>query len=291
LTFSSVMTTIGLIVIGVLLFELIILFHEGGHFIAAKLSKVKVNEFSLGMGPKLFSFKKGETTYSLRLLPIGGFCAMEGEDQDSENPRAFNNVKAYKRMIIIVAGAFMNIVFGLILMFSLLLPTKTFTTSTIDGFTPYAFTANCGLQEGDKIISVDGYRINNSMDLQYALATLKVQEVNGDSLQIYKQDCASALYNLCVENGAFDSDNDSEWSQKVYNDLLVYIDAVNNAPTEKDAYNTVTKAASILYTHFGIDEYDEPKIEIRDNRKRFRTDIVVERDGEKLTLKDVDVFT
>ena len=69
----QILTTIALIVIAILLFELIIFFHEGGHFISAKLSGVKVNEFALGMGPKIFSFKKGETQYSLRLFPIGGF--------------------------------------------------------------------------------------------------------------------------------------------------------------------------------------------------------------------------
>ena len=78
----DILSGIGLIVIGILLFELIIFFHEGGHFITAKKSGVKVNEFALGMGPKLFSFTKGETTYSFRLFPIGGYCAMEGEDQD-----------------------------------------------------------------------------------------------------------------------------------------------------------------------------------------------------------------
>ncbi|MBQ6627071.1 MAG: site-2 protease family protein, partial [Ruminococcus sp.] len=91
------MTTVALIIIAVVLFELIIFCHEGGHFIAAKKSGVKVNEFAIGMGPKLFSFTKGETTYSLRLLPIGGYCAMEGEDAESDNPRAFNNAKIWKR--------------------------------------------------------------------------------------------------------------------------------------------------------------------------------------------------
>ena len=109
----QVLITIALIIIGVLLFEFIIFAHEFGHFITAKKSGVQVNEFALGMGPKLFGFKKGETQYSLRLFPVGGYCAMEGEDQESDNPRAFTNAKVWKRMIIIVAGAFMNFVVGL----------------------------------------------------------------------------------------------------------------------------------------------------------------------------------
>ena len=133
------MTTIALILIAVALFELIIFIHEGGHFIAAKKSGVQVNEFALGMGPKLFSFTKGETTYSLRLFPIGGYCAMEGEDEDSENPRAFNNVKIWKRMIIIVAGAFMNIVLGMILMLITLIPQENLRPPQISQFSARIF--------------------------------------------------------------------------------------------------------------------------------------------------------
>ena len=106
--------TVLLIIIGVLIFELLIFSHEFGHFITAKLSGVRVNEFALGMGPKLFSFTKGETVYSLRLLPIGGYCAMEGEDEESDCPDAFSKAKVYKRMIIVIAGAVMNIILGLI---------------------------------------------------------------------------------------------------------------------------------------------------------------------------------
>ena len=83
----QILTVAALIVIGILLFELIIFSHEFGHFITAKLSGVKVNEFALGMGPKIISFVKGETRYSLRLFPIGGYCAMEGEDEDSEEKK------------------------------------------------------------------------------------------------------------------------------------------------------------------------------------------------------------
>ena len=92
----QILTVAALIVIGILLFELIIFSHEFGHFITAKLSGVKVNEFALGMGPKIISFVKGETRYSLRLFPIGGYCAMEGEDEDSEEKAAFNNAKVWK---------------------------------------------------------------------------------------------------------------------------------------------------------------------------------------------------
>ncbi|MBQ4568735.1 MAG: RIP metalloprotease RseP [Ruminococcus sp.] len=284
------MTTAGLILIGVLLFELIILFHEGGHFVAAKLSGVKVNEFSLGMGPKLFSFKKGETTYSLRLLPIGGFCAMEGEDEDSQNPRAFNNAKIFKRMIIIVAGAAMNILLGLILMLVTLLPSESFSTNHIHSFVPQSFSANCGLEVGDKIVSVNGYKVNNSMDLSYAFAKLKVQNVDGDSLQIYKQDCANALFNLFRDNDFYGELSEEEF-QNAYSELQTLVSNVNISNDYSEADTALSDGVKALNSYFKTDSFEIPEISVRDTRMRFRTDLTVERNGERLTLEDVDFYT
>ena len=101
------------IVLAILLFGVLILVHEFGHFITAKLFGVQVNEFSLFMGPAIWKKQIGETLYSLRCIPIGGYCAMEGEDGESENPRAFTNAKVWKRLIILAAGSFMNVVIGL----------------------------------------------------------------------------------------------------------------------------------------------------------------------------------
>ena len=104
-----------LVVLGILLFGFLIAIHEFGHFITAKLAGVRVNEFSIGMGPKLWSKQGSETLYSLRLFPIGGFCAMEGEDEDSDDPRSFPKAKAWKKFLILAAGAFMNFVAGLLI--------------------------------------------------------------------------------------------------------------------------------------------------------------------------------
>ena len=152
----QILITLALIIIGVLFFELIIFFHEFGHFITAKLSGVKVNEFALGMGPRLFGFRKGETEYSFRLFPVGGYCAMEGEDEDSDEPRAFNNAKIWKRMIIIIAGAVMNIILGLILMFAYTVQADSYNSTTIAGFSPNSYTANSGLQKGDTVVDING---------------------------------------------------------------------------------------------------------------------------------------
>lgn len=161
-----------LIIIGILLFELIIFVHEFGHFITAKKSGVKVNEFALGMGPRIIKFQKGETIYALRLLPIGGFCAMEGEDQQSDDDRAFGNKPVWKRMIIIVAGAVMNIILGFLLMVILLIPTKLFVTTEISRFSENA-TSSQQLQSGDVIMSINGYRTVTDLDLSFAFATAK----------------------------------------------------------------------------------------------------------------------
>ncbi len=157
-----------LIIIGILLFELIIFFHEGGHYLTAKKSGVKVNEFALGMGPKIFSFKKGETVYSLRLFPIGGFCAMEGEDEESDHERSFQKVKIWKRMIIVVAGAVMNVLLGLVFMLVLVVQQPNYASTTIGGFHEEAVTSQV-LQEGDRFVSIDGYAVYNSSDISYAL--------------------------------------------------------------------------------------------------------------------------
>lgn len=112
----QILTAALLILIGVLFFGFIIFFHELGHFLLAKASGIRVNEFALGMGPKLLGFQKGETQYSLRLLPIGGYCAMEGEDEDSGDPRAFGNKPVWKRFLVVAAGGIFNIVLGFFLM-------------------------------------------------------------------------------------------------------------------------------------------------------------------------------
>ncbi|MBQ4105335.1 MAG: RIP metalloprotease RseP [Clostridia bacterium] len=285
--------TAALIIIGVLLFELIIFFHEGGHFVTAKLSGVKVNEFALGMGPKLFSFTKGETKYSLRLLPIGGYCAMEGEDEESDNPRAFNNVKIYKRLIIVAAGAVMNIVLGLILMMVLLLPMENFSSTTVNSFIPQSYSANSGLEEGDKIIAVDGYAVNNSLDLSYSLATIKVQDVSGDSFQIYKQDCTNALSDIYYdqyEKGNFDSFTDAEYEQ-IYADLCQAAEKVNAANTKEEADLALSEGAEVLYSYFPSETVEVPTIEVKDSRPRFRADLKVVRSGEEVLLEDVDFRT
>lgn len=159
-----------LIVIGILLFSFVIFFHELGHFLLAKFGGIRVNEFALGMGPRLWSFHRGDTIYSLRLFPIGGFCALEGEDESSEDERAFGNKPVWKRILVIVAGGVFNIILGFVLMVFVLAPQDVYATTRISSFTEGSSLEAAGAQVGDKIVEIDGYAVYNDKDLNFSLA-------------------------------------------------------------------------------------------------------------------------
>lgn len=164
------MSTVFIILISLLIFCFLILIHEFGHFIVAKLCKIKVNEFSIGMGPSLFKFQKGETLYSLRLFPIGGYCAMEGEDEDSNDENAFNNKSVWKRALVVVAGAFMNVLLGFIIILTTVLATPSevgFPSTTVAHFKEEC-VSDSYLQQGDKIIKINKQSIYNSKDIEFA---------------------------------------------------------------------------------------------------------------------------
>lgn len=152
----------------IIIFGIIIFVHELGHFVAAKKTGVKVNEFALGMGPVVFSRQKGETTYSLRALPIGGFVSMEGEDEDSKNKRAFCNKKPWQKFVTIAAGPLMNIVLGFVIMLVIVMMGDGIATTQIHSFYDNAATAQY-LQAGDKIVAIDGHKTRTSNDISYYL--------------------------------------------------------------------------------------------------------------------------
>lgn len=155
------------IIIAILIFGLIILLHELGHFLAAKANGVKVNEFAMGMGPAILKKQCGETLYALRAFPIGGYCAMEGEDNGSEDGRAFCNKPVWRRIVIVCAGVFMNLVLGLVILMIHTATLDAITTTTISKFEEDAFSHSTGLEVGDKILRINGMRIFTSMDMSY----------------------------------------------------------------------------------------------------------------------------
>lgn len=166
------------------LFLVLIIIHEFGHFIAAKLLGVRVNEFAVGFGPKLFSKQGKETKYSVNLVPLGGYCAMEGEDEASGDSRAFCNKKPWKRFIIVIMGAVFNLILGLIIVAVTLAPQKAFNSTVVAEFKENAVSEQSGLRVNDKIIEVDGRKIFSTYDLSYAFTNVK----NGKIDMVVKRD-------------------------------------------------------------------------------------------------------
>ena len=158
------------VLFAILLFSILIFVHELGHFTAAKLSGVQVNEFSVFMGPALWQKQVGETLYSVRLVPIGGYCAMEGEDGGSDNPRSFDKAAWWKRLVILLAGAAMNFVIGVLLMVVVYLPTERAVMPVVSSLESYCtFSGEDGLQAGDRILEVDGEKIYVQSDFSLIL--------------------------------------------------------------------------------------------------------------------------
>ncbi len=158
--------------VAILLFLILIVIHEFGHFIAAKLLGVRVNEFAVGFGPKLLKWGKGETKYAINLIPFGGYCAMEGEEEASGDARAFCNKAPWRRFLIVIMGATFNLILGFILVAITLMPDKKILTTTVDAFHENAVSQEYGLEEGDKIIAVDGRKIFTTYDLSYAFSNI-----------------------------------------------------------------------------------------------------------------------
>ena len=157
-------------ILAIILFCVMIFPHELGHYIAAKRLGVKVNEFAFGMGPVIWKKQKGETLHSIRLFPIGGFCSMEGEDEDAHEPRAFNNKKAGQKTIILAAGSFMNVLCAILIM-SIVVGVLGFTTTTIDTVSEGSPAETAGIMAGDEITAIDGQPIEAWTDVSAAIAS------------------------------------------------------------------------------------------------------------------------
>ena len=160
----------------VLIFSIVIFVHELGHFAAAKKFGVKVHEFAIGMGPAILKKQKGETLYSVRVIPMGGYCKMEGEDDSSEEAGSFSKKKPWQRFIILFSGAFMNMLLGfLIVVISTAIYTEQIPTLYVDTLIPGLGAEQAGVLPGDKIIKIDGSSIYTQMD--FALATHQKEKI------------------------------------------------------------------------------------------------------------------
>jgi len=159
------------IIIAILMIGLLIALHELGHFLAAKACGVKVTEFAIGMGPRLLHHQGKETDYSLRALPLGGFCAMEGEEEgESSDPRAFPNRPWWQRLIILLAGVVMNFLTGFLILLCLFSVSESFIVPEVSDFTAGWNAQEQGLQQGDRIVEVDGHAIYQASDISLFLS-------------------------------------------------------------------------------------------------------------------------
>ena len=149
----------------IVLLGLLIIIHEAGHMIVAKKCKVKVNEFSIGFGPIIWKKQGKETKYTLRLIPLGGFCSMEGEDERSENEGSFSKASIPKRLAIVFAGAVVNIIFGLLVFFILMASTGNYISNEIENTIDGYVAEEIGLQPGDKIVEIEGKKVKSKYDL------------------------------------------------------------------------------------------------------------------------------
>ncbi len=160
------MKDISTVIIAILVFGFLIFIHELGHFLAARWAGVRVNEFALGMGPVIFQKTVGETAYSLRLFPIGGYVAMEGEDESSSHEDAFNRKKPWKRLIILLAGAVMNLILGYLIVVGLVIDSGSVGTTIIADFWEESTSIEYLMAE-DEIVKVNGTTTKTPNDITF----------------------------------------------------------------------------------------------------------------------------
>ena len=198
------------IIFAILMFGFLITIHEFGHFITAKLFGVKVNEFSICMGPAIWKKQKGETLYALRCIPLGGYCAMEGEDQDSQDPRSFPKAAWWKRLIILAAGAAMNFLAGLLIfacVFGISSQYRYIGQPVIGQFYEGNTVAGeDGLQEGDRFYSIDGERVYIANDVSLLLQLNLSGSATVHDLVVIRDGKKGELSNFSMEKQQFQTE-------------------------------------------------------------------------------------
>ena len=193
---AEIFSTIGSILLAILVLLVMITIHELGHYIAGKIFKFKINEFAIGMGPAIFK-RKNETTgeiFSIRIFPLGGFCAFEGEDDDVDSPNAFNNKKPWQRIIVLVAGATMNFLLGMLI---LMISVGAYGQTAVETYdikpSRNVMISQNSLRQNDVIYKINGKNIYMATDISSALKGKK----KGDIVTVIVKD----------ENGATQTRN------------------------------------------------------------------------------------
>ena len=230
----------------------LIFIHEGGHFIVAKLCKIRVNEFAIGFGPVIFKKQGKETLFQLRLIPLGGFCNMEGEEERSEVEGSFSKASIPKRIAVVAAGGLVNIIFALLIYFTLMSCVGNNVSNVIDTVVPNYSAQTAGLQENDKILKIDGKKIKNKADLDEALERFKGNELSilierdGKEQEIklkpteekynYTGIAVNATKDKLTEIAALYPDSPGEKQGLQVKDIII---AINDNPIENNAQKLV----------------------------------------------------
>ena len=157
------------IILGIFLFGVLIFVHELGHFLMARLFKIRVHAFSIGMGPAIWKKEKNGVEYALRLFPIGGYVKLEGEDEESDDPAAFNNKSPLARIAVLFSGGFMNILAGFLIFVLVFSSVSSIRIPVVDAVLPDSPAAACGIQSGDAIWRISGKRMHIQNDVALAL--------------------------------------------------------------------------------------------------------------------------
>jgi len=152
-------------IVTILMFLLMVSLHEFGHFIVGRLLGFRILEYAIGFGPVIFKSKKTETEYSLRAIPLGGFCRFDGEDTESDHPGAFYKQAVWKRILVVMAGGISNIILGFVLFLIIVPLTSPMLTNTVDTVVENSHIANAGLMSGDEIISINGHNVSFYNDI------------------------------------------------------------------------------------------------------------------------------
>lgn len=152
-------------IVTIIMFLVMVSLHEFGHFIVAKSLNFKILEYAIGFGPAIFKKQKGETLYAVRAIPLGGFCKFDGEESESEDPRAFNNQAVWKRMLVVLAGGIFNIILGFIIFIALVSLNSPAATNVIETIVPHSYIEDAGIMPGDKIVKINGHRISFYEDI------------------------------------------------------------------------------------------------------------------------------
>lgn len=228
------------ILVSILVFGVVIMIHELGHFIMAKISGIRVNEFSIGMGPQLYGKKVGDTEYSVRALPIGGYVAMEGEDEESDAEDSFNAVPVQNRIGVVVAGAVMNMVLGFLVLLFLTYKQPAITSRTVSSFYDGAMTQQTGLMVDDEIIAINGRKCYIANDVIYEFA--RTQNGVADFTVIRNGEKVE------LENVTFDTYTDEETGLKqLVIDFTVYPTAKTIPNMLKEATNWTISLARMVF--------------------------------------------